>query len=270
MAGFCANCSAPRSGRFCSACGQDSAPPPRSATRFLVRQTADLLGLDSRLAHTVRTLLLLPGALTCAFLEGHRIRYVTPLNLYFVFSGLFFFLHTLRPFVWYSPGANALRSNLSAVSIGASLSADQLVRMHAAGVGPDVFAERFAAVATALLPAFLLGSLILFSAGVWLANRRTLLGGVVHPVFALHWGSFYLALSSLDRLLAFAGVTSVRLAMAYTVLGLVYLVVAHRRVYRRSWGTTALQALGLLAWFYVLLATWLGSVMAVAAWMTIP
>jgi len=266
----CANCSAPLSGRFCPACGQDSAPLPRSARRFLVQQTADLLGLDSRLARTVRQLVFRPGALTCAFLEGHRIRYVAPLNLYVVFSGLFFFLHTLRPFVWYNPGANALRSNLSAVSIGASLSEHQLARMHAAGVGPDVFAERFAAVATALLPAFLLGSLILFSAGVWLANRRSRLGGVAHPVFALHWGSFYLALGSLDRVLAFAGVTSVQLAMAYTVVGLVYLVMAVRRVFGRRWGTTALQAAVLLVWFYMLLAAWLGSVMAVAAWLTIP
>jgi len=270
VATLCANCSAPLSGRFCPACGQDSTPLPRSASRFLVQQTAELLGLDSRLARTVRTLVLRPGALTCAFLEGHRIRYVAPLNLYLAFSGLFFFLHTLRPFVWYNPGANALRSNLSAVSIGASLSADQLARLQAAAIRMDVFAERFAGVATALLPAFLLGSLILFSAGVWLANRRTRLGGVAHPVFALHWGSFYLALGSLDRLLAFAGVTSVQLAMAYTVLGLVYLTVAYRRVYRRSWAATALQAVGLLLWFYVLLAAWIGSVMALAAWMTIP
>jgi len=65
-------------------------------------------------------------------------------------------------------------------------------------------------------------------------------------------------------------VEPLNLAMAYTVLGLVYLIVAHRRVFQRGWATTALQAVGLLAWFYVLLAAWLGSVMALAAWMTIP
>lgn len=266
----CANCSAPLSGRYCAACGQDSEPLPRSARRFLVRQTAELLGLDSNLAHTVRALVLQPGTLTTAFLEGQRVRYVAPLNLYLLFSGLFFFLHTLRPFVWYNPGANALRSNLSAISIGASLSADQLARLSAAGLGPDVFAERFAAVATALLPIFLLGSLILFSAGAWLANRRTPPGGIAHPVFALHWGSFYLALGSFDRLLSFAGVTSVRLAMAYTGLGLVYLLVAVHRVYGRGWGASALQAAGLLLWFYLLLAAWLGSVMALATRLTLP
>ena len=84
----------------------------------------------------MRTLVLHPGALTRAFLEGQRVRYVAPINLYLVFSGLFFFLHTLRPFVAYHPGTNALRSNLSAVSVGASLSVEQLARMQAAGLGP--------------------------------------------------------------------------------------------------------------------------------------
>ena len=108
-----------------------------------------------------------------------------PLSLYLALASLFFFLHTVRPFVWFDPGANAIRSHLSAVSVFGSLTAEQLTRLAAAGISLPVFAERFGAVATPLLPAFFLGSLLLFSAGLWTANRRTPLGSQVHPVFAL-------------------------------------------------------------------------------------
>jgi len=266
----CANCSTPLAGRFCSSCGQDSNAPPLSARRFLLTQTVDLLGFDSRVGHTVAALLLRPGALTRAFLAGQRIRYLAPLSLYLLLASLFFFLHTVRPFVSFDPGANALRSNLSAVSGFGSLTAEQLTRLAAAGISVAVFAERFGAVATALLPPFFLGSLLLFSAGLWTLNRRTPLGSQVHPVFALHWGAFYLALGSLDRLLALVGIHSIQLAMVYSALSLAYLVVAVRRVFGRAWALAILQGLALLLWFYILFAAWLGSVMALATRLTIP
>ena len=270
MPSDCANCKTRLAGRFCSSCGQDSDAPPASAGRFLLKQTVDLLGFDSRVGHSVATLLLRPGALTRAFLDGQRIRYLAPLSLYLLLASLFFFLHTVRPFVLFDPGANALRSNLSAVSLGASLTTDQLARLSAAGISVAVFAERFDAVATALLPAFFLGSLLLFSAGLWTGNRRSSLGSQVHPVFALHWGAFYLALGSSDRLLALVGVHSIQLAMIYSALSLGYLVVAVHRVYDRPWALALLQGLALLLWFYVLLAAWLGSAMGLATRLTIP
>ena len=89
-------------------------------------------------------------------------------------------------------------------------------------------------------------------------------------MFALHWGAFYLAIGSLDRLLALVGVHSIRLAVVYSVASLAYLVVAVRRVYGRGWTLALLQGIALLMWFYVLLAAWLGSVVALATRLAIP
>lgn len=271
VAPVCLNCTSPLAGRYCSTCGQDSSPQPTSAARFLVKQAGELLGYDSRLGQTMTNLALRPGSLTRAYLAGHRVRYVAPLSLYLVFAGLFFFLHTLRPFVWFDPRANALRSSLSAVSLGADLSQNQLAHLQSAGVSVDVFAEKFGVVATALLPVFFLASLLLFSAGLWVLTRRAPVskGNLVHLVFAIHWGSFYLALGCVDRLLALVGASSPFLSMAYTVLSLAYLVVAVWRVYGFHWVVASFQGLVLLFWFYLLLALWLGSVMALATWLAI-
>lgn len=266
----CANCGTPLSGRFCPACGQDRTPPPASATRFLLGEAATLIGYDSRLGHSLWRLISRPGHLTQAFVAGHRVRYLAPLSLYLLLAGAFFLLHNFHPFVSFDPRSNSLRSGFSAISLWASLTPEQLSALAAAGIGTEVFAERFGGTATALLPLFFLLSLVLFSAATWVFNRRAAVAGLTAATFALHWGAFYLGFTTVDRLLALAGVASVPLARLYSLVSLGYLCLALRRVYQRAWPVVALQGVALLAWFYVLLALWETGVMATAVALTVP
>ena len=78
----CRNCGSPLYGEHCYACGQP--------TKGLVRHFRSILGdvadtifnIDGRLLRTLPALLLKPGFLTREYIEGHRVRYVSPVRLF--------------------------------------------------------------------------------------------------------------------------------------------------------------------------------------------
>lgn len=87
----CRNCGSPLYGEHCYACGQP--------TKGLVRHFSSILGdvadtifnIDGRIMRTLPALLLKPGFLTREYVEGHRVRYVSPVRLFvFLCIGTFF------------------------------------------------------------------------------------------------------------------------------------------------------------------------------------
>jgi len=87
----CRNCGSPLYGEHCYACGQP--------TKGLVRHFSSILGdvadtifnIDGRILRTLPALLLKPGFLTLEYIEGHRVRYVSPVRLFvFLCIGTFF------------------------------------------------------------------------------------------------------------------------------------------------------------------------------------
>jgi uncharacterized protein DUF3667 len=86
----CANCGAPLSGAYCSACGQRDEPHIHSLWGFLSEAAESVTHADSRVWRTLWPLLVKPGFLTKEFLEGRRARYLPPFRLYLVLSVAFF------------------------------------------------------------------------------------------------------------------------------------------------------------------------------------
>lgn len=87
----CRNCGSPLYGEHCYACGQP--------TKGLVRHFSSILGdvadtifnIDGRILRTLPALLLKPGFLTREYIDGHRVRYVSPVRLFvFLCIGTFF------------------------------------------------------------------------------------------------------------------------------------------------------------------------------------
>lgn len=74
----CPNCGAPAPGRYCPACGQDNAHDRLRARVLVAEQLANVLGVESRLARTLRGLLSDPGGLVLDYVGGRRARYVSP------------------------------------------------------------------------------------------------------------------------------------------------------------------------------------------------
>jgi len=97
MDGTCLNCGTALAGRWCSDCGQKAAHA-RPTLHELVHEAAhEIAHFDGKIVRTAWLLLAKPGALTREFLEGKRVRYVTPLRIYLLASLLFFGLLSLLP-----------------------------------------------------------------------------------------------------------------------------------------------------------------------------
>ncbi len=90
--GHCLNCmhALASDDRFCPSCGQ-STRDLRISIWALLRDLVDgIFSLDSKLVRSLVPLLLKPGALTRAFIDGKRARYLPPVRMYLFFSVLFF------------------------------------------------------------------------------------------------------------------------------------------------------------------------------------
>lgn len=94
---LCANCDAPLAGRFCRNCGQRGAVH-RSMSHLLEEFFHLLFHFDGKLWRTLPLLLVRPGILTRRYVQGQRVRFVSPIAL-FLFSIflMFFALSTLDP-----------------------------------------------------------------------------------------------------------------------------------------------------------------------------
>ena len=92
----CLDCGAVLPGRFCPDCGQRDQPLRQPAHRFVSESVSEYFGLDGRLWRSLGLLLFRPGALTAAYLDGRRTRYLRPLRLYLTATVLFFFLLSLQ------------------------------------------------------------------------------------------------------------------------------------------------------------------------------
>ena len=79
-------------GRYCSNCGQETAPHVPTAGEFLHEFVGHYVALEGRLAKTLWLLFLKPGLLTKEYFAGKRRRYVLPLRLYLTASIVFFML----------------------------------------------------------------------------------------------------------------------------------------------------------------------------------
>ena len=79
-------------GKFCSACGQNTAPHTPTAGEFLHEFVGHYVALEGKLAKTLWLLFFKPGELTKQYLAGKRARYVLPLRLYLTASIIFFLL----------------------------------------------------------------------------------------------------------------------------------------------------------------------------------
>lgn len=97
MPGLCLNCGEPLGGAFCVACGQRAVPSRPTMRELLGEAFAEFSGWDGKLASTLRLLVARPGQLTLEFLDRRRVRYISPLRLYFSVSVLYFLLSAAAP-----------------------------------------------------------------------------------------------------------------------------------------------------------------------------
>ncbi|ANH70262.1 hypothetical protein ABE85_04575 [Mitsuaria sp. 7] len=112
--GSCANCAAPLQGAFCHRCGQ-AGHVHRSLAHLAEELLHGLLHFETKAWRTLPMLLLKPGKLTREYIDGRRVRYVSPLALLLFLLFLMFLVFSLT-----SP----------TVTVGGDLNQAQLAKLN--------------------------------------------------------------------------------------------------------------------------------------------
>ena len=248
-------------GDYCSHCGQHAIDLHRPFSSLVSDAVGDILNLDTRLARTLRPLMLKPGQVAKEFIAGRRAAHVPPLKSYLIAALIFFGLFTIFPsrapvrvFVEGSPEQEAARNEGGSRT---TFSLPPHIRVYddwyqgavtRAMKQPEEFAHAvYSNVPRAfffLVPVFALFLELLYRKQGFLID---------HLVFALYYHAFVFLDFSLLFLAARSGPYLTGLGAA--AIGLVifgwlvaYLPIALRRVYGGSRMMTGLKlaTLGLL------------------------
>lgn len=88
---LCSNCLTTVQGAFCAHCGQKQQAVLRNFRQVVGEFFTDVLNFDSKLLGTLKPLLFQPGMLSEEYFANRRMRYVSPIKLYFLLSIVAFF-----------------------------------------------------------------------------------------------------------------------------------------------------------------------------------
>ena len=101
----CGNCGAPLLGDHCYACGQPVKGLVRHFSSILGDALDSVFNLDTRIFRTIGPLFARPGHITREYFAGRRVRYVSPVRLFFFLAIVTFFVAQLTVDL----GADAIR-----------------------------------------------------------------------------------------------------------------------------------------------------------------
>jgi len=246
----CLNCGAELAGKWCAQCGQRVVETRPTVHELLHEALHELIHFDGKILATVALLLAKPGQLTREFLDGKRVRYVTPLRLYLLCSVLFFGTMTLLP-------ARPLK-----VSVDKRASAQLSRAAERVNREPSILAHAletaFPKAMFILMPLF---ALIIY-AFYFRAERMY----VPHFYFSVHYHAFTFITLTLFEAGTLIHSTVVGIIRLVFVLALFpYLAIALRRVYGGKWWLTGLKTFAILTiyGFFNLIA------MAIIAYVTL-
>lgn len=86
----CRNCGAALAGEFCHQCGQSAKSLRQPFWALFGESLETLFAVDGRIARTLPNLMIHPGRMTRAYLDGQRARFIPPFRLYVLASLIFF------------------------------------------------------------------------------------------------------------------------------------------------------------------------------------
>ena len=93
----CQNCDHPLEdgANFCPNCGQKALPDYLSVRYFISEFLNNYFSFDSKFVNTIKPLLFKPAFLSLEFIEGRRIRYINPVQLFIFISFLYFLVDSI-------------------------------------------------------------------------------------------------------------------------------------------------------------------------------
>jgi hypothetical protein len=256
---FCHNCGIRLSGPYCAACGQKDVPLSVTLRDFFHELTHETLHVDGRIFQTIRRLLLSPGFLTREYIQGRRARWISPIRLYLVFSVAYFALSAFTGFrvgVYDRPPRSGFSFSLGDASrAGVTADNGQDAEDEARKLGYENFAAMRNAVNQAILAWVPRVMFVLMPFFAWLvarAYRRVDRNYLHHLIFAVHVHAAWFGAGAVAKAVEIAVPPAGHVLEPLGVMfGIVYVVIAFRRVYGRVRFAFVRIAIVLAAYFVV-------------------
>jgi hypothetical protein len=266
----CVSCGAPRSGPYCSGCGERALEPEALTLRHFVVHTVahELLHVDGTLWRTLRLLFVRPGWLSLEYVAGRRRPYVNPFRLLLIAIVAYALMSSSGLVVFWNLGGvtmsmapTVVRRSISVEDTIAQIDRYGLLRQQFAAkqeqLKSDAARERFHDRLAAFAQPVSFANVVLLAATLHVLFRWRRPRFLEHAAFSMHVVSFVL-LSSLSMLIAvrlrswLGGYLFLILALL-SLWQFAYLIVAIRRFYLDSgrWGRRLLSV-AVATFIYVL------------------
>ncbi len=180
--------------KHCPGCGQATTLHAPSFFEFVHEFVGHYVALEGSLWRTLGKLILRPGQLTAAYLQGQRTRYVLPLRLFLSASFLFFLLaKTVGPS---SVVEVRIEGDLAAEMAkcrapGTKCTPQEFDRLERLSVGDEAVRRDLVGRALGIMPYVVFVLVPIYAGIVQLAYRRRQRNFGEHFVFALHVHAFW-------------------------------------------------------------------------------
>ena len=263
---WCRNCGHPIHLKYCPNCGQHIGDHNTRLWNILMEFSEEFIRLDSKFFRTMIPLITKPGFLTKQWVEGKRVRYITPLKLYITISAIAFLVISIQV------NRQAVHLNSLGVDFKADSSSDvQELMRNPEDMWLVAQAKHAALNATMVDKKLLLDHYLshLPTASLLLVPIAALLFSclyirrekyyVEHLVFTLHFNAFCFLMIGLVN--AVPGRLPGGVVFLWVVI---YLLLALKRNYGQGWGKTILK-FGIFSFSYVVLIALAMGITAIAS-----
>ena len=250
----CPTCSSELSTAYCPTCGERP-PSARDLTlRGLFHQLLQAFStIDGKLLRSFRCLVTRPGALTVAYVQGRRVGYLKPLQLFLVVNVLFFAMQSLTHTNIVSSPLDSHLHQQDWQAIAQRMVTGRLETLHTT---LDRYAPIFDRAIVLHAKSFIILMVLPFALLLPILFRRNPQPFVAHAVFSLHFYAFLLllfcvalAVAAVDASLGGAGLNSARMDNALSGINLVvsaiYLYLASGTAYGARGAIRVVKALTL-------------------------
>lgn len=248
----CTNCGEQLAGRWCARCGQKQIEDTDRRFGHLVGQFAhELFHADGKLPRSLAALLFRPGGLSRAYLDGQRVRHISPIGLFLIINLVYFLAPPVTDFNL------SIQDQMYLQPYSALVQPLVEQRLEDRGMALDDYAPEYANRADKLAKTLIIVHLPLLALVLLLLHPRKRLYYAEHFVVTTHLFSFLLVLMMVGYALFFAGMGignqlfSADLSGLFSTLwrylpliAIVYWLISIRRVYGDGWLRSSLTLAG--------------------------
>jgi hypothetical protein len=186
----CPSCGEPRPGRYCAHCGEKTVEPDDFSVRHLFSEAIQgILNVESNAFRSLTTLITRPGLLTTEYLQGKRVRYLKPLQLFLLCNLLFFLVQSYIPF---NTLTTPLRVHMHRLPYSAQVRPLVEQAIQKKQTTYPKYEERFNAVVNEQAKTFVIAMVPVFAIVLQLCFGRARRYYGEHFIFALHFNALLL------------------------------------------------------------------------------